>query len=149
MESVIFKRIKKAVGRKRGISFWLLLLATILAAAMLVVYTKTGISTFTPTLSGKVRILLGVSMIVGALLCFFEVKNGKYVFYLLLLWTWLEFLLYEASYISNVVVGIDGNSFSSGFILTALCGLLSCVFALISAIVQKQEFGSGDAKEEK
>ena len=142
MDSIFFKTIKRAVVRKRGISFWFTLLATVLAACMLLIYSKTGISTFTPTLSVKVRTLLGVCIVIGILLCLFEVKNGKYAFYLLLLWTWLEFLLYEVSYISNVLVGIDGNSLSTGFLLTALSGLFACVFALASAIVQKQEFGS-------
>lgn len=147
MLQIFFKEIQRTVRAKRGISFWFTLLATILAVIMLAVYIKTGISTFTPTLSEKVKTLLCICIVLGVLLCIFEVKNGKYALYLLLLWTWLEFLIYEASYISNVVVGIDGNSFSTGFILTALTGFLSCIFALVSAIVQKQEVGSGKIKE--
>lgn len=129
--------------KKRGLSFWLTALSVVLAAGMLIVYSKTGISTFTPTLSGKVRLLLCICIALGALLCVFEVKNLKYVLYLLLLWTLLEFLVYEMSYISNVVVGIDGNFFSTGFIATAVLGLLSCILALVSAIVQTKEIGSG------
>lgn len=129
--------------KKRGLSFWLTALSVVLAAGMLIVYSKTGISTFTPTLSGKVRLLLCICIALGVLLCVFEVKNLKYVLYLLLLWTLLEFLVYEMSYISNVVVGIDGNFFSTGFIATAVLGLLSCILALVSAIVQTKEIGSG------
>lgn len=144
MKSIIVQEIKRAVIRKRDASFWFTLMAVVLTAVMLIVYWKTGISTFTPSLSSKVRILLGINLILGVLLCLIEVKNGKYVFYLLMLWTWLEFLIYEASYISNVVVGIDGNSFSTGFIITAVSGLLACVCALIGAIIQKDEISLAD-----
>lgn len=143
MKEPISQEIKKGVAGKRGISFLFILASTVMASAMLIVYCKTGISTFTPALSGRVRILLGICIALGVLLCVFEVKNGKYVLYLLLLWTLLEFLLYEASYISNVFVGIDGNSFSAGFLATAVLGLLSCLSVLVSAILQKREFGSG------
>lgn len=148
MKESFSQKIKKTVTGKRGISFLFILASTILAAVMLIAYTKTGISTFTPTLSGKVRLLLGICIALGALLCVFELKNGKYVLYLLLLWTLLEFLIYEASYISNVFVGIDGNSLSAGFLTTTVSGLLACLTALISAILQKKEFGSGKPDEE-
>lgn len=147
MLHIFFGEIQRTVKEKRGISFGFTLLSTIFAVGMLVIYTKTGISTFTPTLSTKVKNLLYVCIVLGILLCIFEIKNGKYALYLLLLWTWLEFLIYEASYISNVVVGIDGNSFSVGFILTALFGFLACIFALVSAILQKREVGSGKTEE--
>lgn len=141
MANAFAQEIKKGVTGKRGISLVFILASTILSAVMLIVYSKTGISTFTPTLSGKVQTLLGVCIVLGVILSIFEIKNGKYVLYLLLLWTWLEFLLYEASYISNVMVGIDGNSFSTGFLLTVASGLLACLSALVSAIIQKREFG--------
>lgn len=142
MTGTFSQTIKNGVTGKRGISFWFILISTISAAVMLIVYSHTGISTFTPILSHKVQMLLGICIVFGILLIIFEVKNGKYALYLLLLWTWLEFLLYEASYISNVLVGIDGNSFTTGFLFTVLSGLSAWLSALISAIIQKKEFGS-------
>lgn len=134
--------MKARVRDKRGMSFYFLVAALVCTVVMLITYLKTGTNTFTPALSGKVITHLWVCIALSVLLGILEVKNGKYLLYLLSFWTWLEFLVYNASYISNVCVGIDGNLFSAGFLLTAIAGLLSWVMALLSAILQKQEVGS-------
>lgn len=135
------ERIGNMIRHKRSIPFLFIALGVAFSAAMLIAYALTGISTFTPVLSTKVIVMESICIDIGVLLVLFEVKNGKYGLYLLSLWTWLEFLFYEASYISNVLVGIDGNQFSIGFILTVIFGLLAWVCTLISAILQKQELG--------
>ena len=81
-------------------------------------------------------------MFLSVLFSVFEIKAGKYILYLFFLWGWLEYLISEAAYISNVFVSIDGNSFSVEFILTAVFGFIGWVAALVSAIVQKKEIGS-------
>ena len=136
------RRLWNAVRQKRGAAFYLMLASFVFTAAMWIAYPRTGINTFTPALSGKVMTLLGVCVVLGVLLSVLELKLGKYALYLLLLWTWLEYLFYNASYISNVLVGIDGNSFGAGFIATTLFGLLAWLAALLSAILQKRELGS-------
>lgn len=142
MVQSIWKSMKERVTGKRGSSFYFLLASLVCTVIMLVLYTKTGTNTFTPVLSGKVITHLWVCIGMSVLLGIVEIKNGKYLLYLLSFWTWLEFLVYNASYISNVLVGIDGNLFSVGFLLTAIAGLLSWALALVSAIVQKREVGS-------
>lgn len=141
----ILQSIRKEFFRKRGLSFYFAVGSFVFCTAMLVAYNLTGISTFTPVLSGKVLALIGVCMGLAVLFSAVEIKAGKYILYLFCLWMWLEYLFSEASYISNVLVSIDGNSFTSGFILTAVFGLLGWVSALISAIVQKKEIGSSKA----
>lgn len=135
------ERIVNMIRHKRSISFLFIALGVAFTAAMLITYALSGISTFTPVLSTKVIVLESICIGLGVLLALFEVKNGKYGLYLLSLWAWLEFLFYEASYISNVLVGIDGNQFSIGFILTTVFGLLAWVCILVSAILQKRELG--------
>lgn len=142
MAQSIWKSMKERVTDKRGISFCFLLASLVCTVIMLMAYTKTGTNTFTPVLSSKVITHLWVCIGMSVLLGILEIKNGKYLLYLLSFWTWLEFLVYNASYISNVLVGIDGNLFSVGFLLTAIAGLLSWALALVSAIVQKREVGS-------
>lgn len=141
------ERLGNVIRQKRGRSFVLILASLAFTAAMLIAYTGTGVNTFTPVLSGKVLALLWVCVGLGVLLSVIEVKLGKYALYLLLLWMWLEFLFYNASFISNVLVGIDGNSFGAGFLATALFGLLAWLAALLSAITQKGELGSRELKE--
>ena len=112
---------------------------------MLGVYRMTGITTFTPNLSQTV-LGLGIACIVlAAALLALPVKTVKYILYLLALLTWLKYLVSEASYISNVLVGIDGNSFSTAFFLTAGAGLAAWALALAGAIAQKKEFGTARA----
>ena len=109
---------------------------------MLISYSLTGTNTFTPSLSGKVIAMIWACIALSAVLLVIEIKNGKYLLYLLSFWTFLSFLVYNASYISNVMVGIDGNLFSTGFLLTAGASLLSWALALVSAILQKKEIGA-------
>ena len=139
MADSILQQIKEGITRKKGVSFWFLAASLLCALAMLILYLRTGINTFTPTLSGKVLWMLWGCVGLAAALAIFEIKNGKYLLYLLSFWAWLELLVYNASYISNVLVGIDGNAFSAPFILTVLSGLQIWACALTSAILQKKE----------
>ncbi len=141
MTQMMRMKIKTCVGGRRDGSFYFLLASLVLALIMLLTYITTGTNTFTPNLSDRVIGMLGGCIALGVLMAVFEVKNGKYLLYLLTLWTWLEFLVYNASYISNVLVGIDGNLFSTGFLTAAGCGLLSWAAALVAAIMQKNEVG--------
>ena len=142
MDQSLLQRIKKGASGKRGVSFYLLIASLVFTLVMLISYSRTGTNTFTPVLSQKVISRIWVCVALSALLAVWEIKNGKYILYLLSFWTWLEFLVYNASYISNVMVGIDGNLFSIGFLLTAVSGLLAWGLALASAILQKNEIGS-------
>lgn len=137
-----FRTVWKTARQKRGVGFYFSLAAFASALGMLILYNQTGITTFTPILSEKVVALLGVCIALSVLFAVFEIKLGKYLLYLFCFWMWLEYLISEASYISNVFVSIDGNSFSSNFILTVVFGLLAWLLALIAAILQKAEIGS-------
>ncbi|MGN1021385.1 MAG: hypothetical protein ACI4O7_13560 [Aristaeellaceae bacterium] len=142
MAQGFLQSIKGRVTEKRGVSFWFLIASLACSLTMLAAYTQTGTNTFTPVLSGKVLAMMKACIALGAAMAVVEIKNGKYLLYLLFFWTWLEFLVYNASYIANVLVGIDGNLFSAGFLLTAGAGLLGWALTLVSAIVQKREIGS-------
>ena len=131
--------VEKNNGGEKGTTLWMLF-SLALSAAMFVTYIVSGRTTFTPALSTKVLYLSAGSMVLAALLMVFPVKMGKYALYLLDLLAWLEMLVYQASYISNVVVGIDGNLFSIGFLATVFCGLAAWITALIAAVRQKSEW---------
>lgn len=139
MTKRLFQQLGSMLRARRGASFFLSAFSLIMTLAMLAAYCLSGKSTFTPALSAKVLTMLGLCAGMDAVFTLFEVKLGKYAGYLLGLWAWLEFLLCQASYISNVLVGIDGNRFSMGFLLTVLFGLLGWLAALVSAILLKSE----------
>lgn len=144
-----FLNLWNAATHRRGLSFYLSLASLVCALAMLILYYTTGITSFTAQLSGKVVALLWVCIVLAAVFAAFEIKLGKYVVYLFCFWTWLEYLISEASYISNVFVSIDGNSFTASFILTVVFGLLAWGCALAAAILQKAEIGSADVPSDK
>lgn len=135
----ILRSIRFAVTGKRGVSFFFCLASFACMVIMLILYRVTGITTFTPVLSGKVLALMYSCIVVSAVLCVFEVKLLKYALYILCFATWLEYLISEAFYITNVLVAIDGNSFTPAFILTVVFGLVGWACALTSAILQKNE----------
>lgn len=152
MDGTVLQKKQRSGRGRRDTSSWLAVAALALTIVMLVSYCLTGKSTFTPVLSTKVLAMMGGCILLDALFSLYEVKLGKYAMYLLGLWTWLEFLLSQLSYISNVLVGIDGNLFSIGFLLTTGAGLLAWIAALVSAIRQKTECptkaqGKGEAHE--
>ncbi|MBR6965610.1 MAG: hypothetical protein IKH81_00805 [Clostridia bacterium] len=141
MAGIWIQKMRKGASGKKGISFRFLAASLLCILIMLISYLQSGVNTFTPVLSGTVIALLVVCIVLAAVSCFFEIKNLKYILYLLSFWSWLKHLVYNASYISNVMVGIDGNLFTTGFLLTAVTGLFAWIFALVSAILQKNETG--------
>ena len=148
MAETLFQKIKQGASGKRGLSFAFLAASLLCVLAALLAYLRTGTNRFTPALSGAVIGLLGACAALSALLCVFEIKNGKYILYLLELYTWLKLLVFNAAYISNVLVGIDGNRFTPGFLLAVGAGLLGWALVLTSAILQKTEIGPGVEWEE-
>ncbi len=132
---------KKLITAKRGISFYFIAASFVCALVTLVLYLTTGITSFTPVLSEKVLALMWINLVLCIAVTVVEIKPVKYAAYIVELWAWLEFIVSEMAYITNVFVSIDGNSFSVTFILTVVFGALSYVFALVSAIVQREELG--------
>lgn len=106
----------------------LLLLLIALAA-----YALTGRNEFTTTLSMKVIVPLGIAAVVELISLFKGLQLLEYAAYLCGLYAWLEYLSSQIYYIVNVFVAIDGTTFSAGFLLTAVAGLLAWVFALLAA----------------
>ncbi|MGN0815031.1 MAG: hypothetical protein ACI4MH_07355 [Candidatus Coproplasma sp.] len=139
--------IGKTVLKRRGLSFVFTISAAVFIIATLITYSATGITSFTPVLSSKVITIFSVALALIVLFALFEIKVGKYAAYLVCFWAWLEYVISEMPYISNVLVAIDGNSFSASFIVTVILGMLSWICILVAAIVQRGEIGSASQPE--
>lgn len=133
------KSLKKLLSG-RGISTFFMLAALICAFVALLIYVNTGVDQFSKELSGKVVAIWIVSVVLAVVFTVFEIKEGKYVVYVLSLWGWLSYFITQVNYIANLVADIDGNSVSATFVSIVLCGALAWIFALVSAIVQKKDF---------
>ena len=131
--------------KRRSTGYWLLLPAIGFGAVGMAAYMKYGITEFTPSLSQSAVAAFGL----GIILCIFslirEYKVIKFLGYLSFLYAWIESLLAQATYIANVFVSIDGNSFSAGFLTTVICSLAGAVFALFSVILDKRSEQAANA----
>ena len=112
----------------------LLLLAAVLAVVGLFAYRACGVTEFTPTLSTDVQ----AAYCIGAAIClislFFSRKPIKFFGFLALLYALVQGIAVQATYVTNVLVSIDGNSFSAAFLLMAIASLLAVIAALAATI---------------
>lgn len=113
----------------------MLVLAAAFGIAGLMAYRSCGITEFTPKLYSDVQ----QAYIIGAVICivsvFFSRKPVKFFGYLALLYAFVRAIAVQATYVTNVLVSIDGNSFSTIFIVMAAASLLSVAAALTATIL--------------
>lgn len=81
-----------------------------------------------------------ISSVLMLIFTIIEIKEGKYLSFVLMLWCWLSYFITQVNYIANLIADIDGNSISVAFVSTVLLGAFSWAFALVSAILQKKNF---------
>ena len=123
---------------RRSAGYWLLLPAIGFGAVGMAAYMKYGITEFTPSLSKSAVVAFALGIILCAFSLVKEYKVVKFLGYLALLYAWIESLCVQATYIANVFVSIDGNSFSAGFLTTVICSLIGAIAALLSVILDKR-----------
>ena len=124
--------IKKHLSGK-GLGYYLALAALLCSLVALILYRKTGITQFSSSLSSSALTCLWICMALCAVSLVFENKLIKYVAYLICFYGFFGYLQSQVNYIANVFVGIDGNSFTGGFIATLVFFLLAVVLTLLSA----------------
>ena len=75
------------------------------------------------------------------------VRLLRYVAFLLTFFGFIRFIGTQATYIANVFVGIDGNTFTAGFLCAAVFSVLSFVLMLVAGCLSgiKPWHASGDA----
>ncbi|MGN0813794.1 MAG: hypothetical protein ACI4MH_01005 [Candidatus Coproplasma sp.] len=125
-----------------GVGYYLTLPAIVFAVAALILYEQTGVTEFNPQIDSSAT----VSIIVGVALALVAVGVGLipsawgeylekpllYASYLVIFYAFIRYIGSQATYIANVFVAIDGNSFTAGFICTFVFFIISFVLALLS-----------------
>ena len=126
--------IKKFLSGK-GVGYYLTLPALIFGILAIVMYGRTGITDFNTQLSTSALVCgwIGVGLLAVSLVI--EFRPVKYVAYLLFLYAFFAYIQTQATYIANVFVSIDGNTFTSGFIATVVFYVLSFVVTLFAAVL--------------
>ena len=124
--------IKKFLAGK-GVGYYLTLPALIFGILAIVMYSNTGITDFNTQLSTSALVCGWIGVALCALSLVFEFKPVKYIAYLLFFYAFFAYIQTQATYIANVFVSIDGNTFTGGFIATVVFYVLSFVITLLAA----------------
>lgn len=119
---------------KKGVGWFLALPAAICVAAAALLYQKTGVTEFSPALYPTALYTAWGAASLSVISLALNWKPVKYGAYLLALYSFIQYIASQATYIVNVFVSIDGTTFSSGMIATAAAYLLAIVISLIAAI---------------
>lgn len=123
----------------KGLSDIFLLIALITTIAGLIGYVLTGITIFQTKLYNSVIVSLSVLLVLEILFLVFNSKMGKYACFVLSIYSLISYIGSQATYLANILVSIDGSTFSAGFILTILALILTFATTLVSAILAKDE----------
>ena len=133
----------KHIFAERGLGFYLTVPAIVFAVLALVFYRQNGVTEFNPELNGSaiVCLIVGIALSVVSLAADIipykwisaAAKPVRYVAYLVELYAFLMFVFSQVTYIANVLVSIDGNTFTAGFILTAVFFVAAAILTLVSA----------------
>lgn len=119
----------------RGLGYFMSVPALIFAIVGLSLYSANGITEFNADLSSSAIAAFIVGIVVCVVGFVLDYKPIKFLSSLFLLFAAIDCIAYQANYIANVMVAIDGNSFSSEFIATAVCSLLAWLFQLLAAVL--------------
>lgn len=111
-----------------------------------ILYLLTGVTIFVTKLDLLAVILPFVGAAIGLLSFLFGYKMVKFAAFLPCLYAFFSFLRVEITYIVNVFVAIDGNSFTPSFLLTLIALVASTIFFLVGAITQKERLGEKQAE---
>jgi hypothetical protein len=125
---------KASFFQNKGLGFFLALPVAICAAAAALLYQKTGVTEFSPVLNTAATAAAWAAAAVSLLSLFLDWKAVKYISYLLILYSFTQYISSQATYIVNVFVSIDGTSFSSGMVATATAYALAIILGLAAAI---------------
>ena len=138
----------KSFLKERSLGFYLAIPAMIIAFITIFLYKKIGVTVFSPTLNKEtiVCLILGIvftAISLGMSFVKFQYVNiftklVRFVAYLMYLYAFLMFVYSQINFIGNVLVGIDGNSFSGTFILTIIFYILASVLTLVSACLNNK-----------
>ena len=118
----------------RGLGYWLSLAALVLGFVALGLYYNNGINEFTTKLNGSVIAGIWAAAALCVVALAVDIKPLRYISYFLYLYAFMGFIYSQVNYIANVFVAIDGNTFTAGFIATAVCLVLAFGIRLAAAI---------------
>lgn len=119
--------------KSRRIGYYFTLPAFVFAILGLIFYRKGYNLQFGVISEEAVKVYIA-GIIVCAVAFLADFKEIKFISLCLLVYAFLVSLTSQANYITNVLVSIDGNSFTANFLCGAVFGLLGWLFELLALI---------------
>ena len=121
----------------RTLGFFVTVPAIAFAVAALLAYRAYGVTEFSPTLSNEAQIGFVAGIVLCAVSLVLEYRPVRFFGYLSLLYACLTCVTVQVTYIVNIFVSIDGNTFSDGFIMTVAFSVLAWLTALVATVLTK------------
>lgn len=125
---------KASFLKNKGVGWFLAVPAALCAAAAALLYQKTGVTEFSPALYPSALYTAWGAAALSVISLALNWKPVKYAAYLLALYSMIQYIASQATYIVNVFVSIDGTTFSTGMIATMAAYVLAIVIGLAAAI---------------
>lgn len=123
--------------KSRRIGYYFTLPAFVFAILGLTFYQK-GYNLQFGVISKEAIAVYIAGCIVCAVALLADFKEIKFISLCLLFYAFLISLTSQANYITNVLVSIDGNSFTADFLCGAVFGLLGWAFELLALIFTRE-----------
>lgn len=127
-----------ASAKKKGLGDIFLALSFVASLLGLLFYVIYGKTRFNPELSNEVIVPSILLIVAIALLGFIGFKEGKFIAFCFSIYVLIEYITTQATYIANVFVAIDGNSFTPQFLVALLGYLLTLILLLLSYLFTKR-----------
>ena len=144
--------LKKFISGRRAEDY-IVAAAGIVMLAAVILYACTGEQpAFNVTVSGEVIAVAVIAIVLGYAAAVLHFQALYFLACLLNLHVFLQFIVTQLRYISNVLVAIDGTTFTPAFICTAVLMAIVWLASLAAAIIaavkggRAQKAGAADAQ---
>jgi len=121
--------------KNKTTGFYLFVASGVAALIAAITYMLRNGDVLTST-TPAVTILLAVGILLNILLSVKDVKPMEIIPFILYLAAFLVFINTEITFISNVIMGIDGNAIDGAFILYAVMNIMAVATGMIASIVE-------------
>ena len=109
------------------------MIPALILSVLAFIFYRSSLDTKFGTLSVSSEVTFVIGIVLCALSLVLDFREIKFAAAAVLLYACLDSISSQANYITNVLVSIDGNSFSSGFICASVFSLSAWILAFIAS----------------
>lgn len=125
----------KQFFKNRGLYYYLMMISTVLAIILLVVYLTSGRTQFDPNYSKEGIAAMVISVALGIFCLIRTYRAAIFAQYVCLLFSTISFITSQLNMIANIIYNVDGSSFPATFFVAAISGFVATFVALTAGII--------------